>query len=99
MRLLLGASLLVAGVAALDAIRGDHWDQFAMLIVIAALAVAGLALRAREGNTVRLRADLMAWVEQQAAVTDDEPRLVIDRALAAYRARMLPESEEGSVER
>jgi len=87
MRLIIGVSLLVAGVAAIDAARGAHWDQFALLCVLAALLLIGLV---RSRRTVQPRSDLMNWVEQHAAATDDDPNRVVDRALAAYRAQMLP---------
>ena len=95
MRTLFGVSILVAVVAAIDAARGAHWDQFALLCVLAALSLIALV---RTGRTVEPRPDLMNWVEQQAAVTDDDPNRVVDRALAAYRAQMLPDAEDGRVD-
>lgn len=95
MRWLFGVSVLVAVVAAIDAARGAHWDQFALLCVLAALSLIALVAR---GRTVEPRPDLMNWVEQQAAVTDDDPNRVVDRALAAYRAQMLPDAEDGRVD-
>ena len=92
MRTLLGISMLIAIVAAIDAARGAHWDQFALLCVLGALSLIALV---GAGRTVRPRPDLMNWVEQQAAVTDDDPNRVVDRALAAYRAQMLSDSEDG----
>jgi len=95
MRILFGVSILVAVVAAVDAARGAHWDQFALLCVLAALSLTALI---GTGRTVQPRPDLMNWVEQQAAVTDDDPNRVVDRALAAYRAQMLPDAEDGRVD-
>ena len=95
MRMLFGVSILVAVVAAIDAARGAHWDQFALLCVLAALSLIALVGARR---TVEPRPDLMNWVEQQAAVTDDDPNRVVDRALAAYRAQMLPDVEDGRVD-
>lgn len=92
MRLLFGFSLLVAVVATIDAARGAHWDQFALLCVLVALSLIGLFSSHR---TVAPRSDLMNWVEQQAAVTDDDPKRIVDRALAAYRAQMLPNVKDG----
>ena len=95
MRTLLGVSILVAVVAAIDAARGAHWDQFALLCALAALsAIAAL----RAGGSVRPRPDLMNWVEWQASVTEDDPNRVVDRALAAYRSQMLPDEEDGCVD-
>lgn len=92
MRTLLGVSVLVAGIAAFDAAIGRHWDQFALLCV---LGVLSLIVMVNAGPRVRPRSDLMNWVEQQAAVTDDDPNRIVDRALAAYRAQMLPDAEDG----
>lgn len=97
MRVLLGVSIVVAVVAAVDAARGSHWDQFAMLVLLAALSASALAALVRAGRLIRLRPDLMAWVDGHAALSDDEPQRVVNRALAAYRAQMLPDAEEGSV--
>ena len=94
MRTLLGVSILVAVVAAIDAARGAHWDQFALLCALGALSLIALV---GAGRSVRPRPDLMNWVEQQAAVTDDDPSRIVDRALAAYRAQMLPDAEDGRV--
>ena len=94
MRTLLVISMLIAIVAAIDAARGAHWDQFALLCVLGALSLIALVIA---GRAVRPRPDLMNWVEQQAAVTDDDPNRVVDRALAAYRAQMLSDPEDGRV--
>ena len=96
MRVLSGISILVAVVAAIDAARGAHWDQFALLCVLAALSVITFVGARR---TVEPRPDLMNWVEEQAAVTDDDPNRIVDRALAAYRAQMLPDVQDGRVDR
>lgn len=97
MRTLQGVSILVAVVAAIDAARGAHWDQFALLCVLGALSSIALIILVGAGRSVRPRPDLMNWVEQQSAMTDDDPSRVVDRALAAYRAQMLPDSEDGRV--
>lgn len=89
MRILLATIVLFAAVAAFDAARGGHWDQFAMLVVIVVLAAAGLVLYRRRRPGVRPRSDLMAWLADQAALTDDSPDAIADRALAAYRAEFL----------
>jgi len=97
MRILLAIIALFAAVAAFDAVRGGHWDQFAMLVVIAALAVVALILYLRRRPGVRPRSDLMAWLADQAALTDDSPDAIADRALAAYRAELLPRPSDGSL--
>ena len=95
MRMLLGVSMLIAIVAAIDAARGAHWDQFALLCALGALSLIALGTA---GRGVRPRPDLMNWVEQQAALTDDDPNRLVDRALAAYRAQMLSDTEDGRVD-
>lgn len=95
-RMLLSASLVIVAVAVVDAVRGDHWDQVVMLTVLALLIGLVLGLEVRARTSIRLRPDLFAWVQTQAAHTDDEPRRVVARAVAAYRAEMLPEADEGA---
>ena len=95
MRLLMVISIGVAAVAAIDAARGGHWDQFVMLLILAVVAGVALVAQARAARSVRLRADLLAWVTQHAALTDDEIERVVDRAVSAYRDRLLPDGEAG----
>ena len=89
MRLLLGTSILLATVAALDAARGPHWDQFAMLVVLGLLSAGALWMSRVNRAAIVPRADLARWVREQSALTDDEPASIVDRALAAYRAQFL----------
>ena len=96
MRTLLGVSILIAVVGAVDAARGAHWDQFALLCALGALS---LIATIRSGRAIRPRSDLMHWVDWQASVTDDDPNRIVDRALAAYRSQMLPDAEDGCVDR
>ncbi len=79
-------ALLIAVVGSLDALRGDHWDQFGMLVAIAALLVADLVLRHFASPSITLRPDLVSWLQDEAAHTDDTPELIADRAVATYRA-------------
>ncbi len=92
MRVLLGTSVVVASIACLDAFRGNHWDQFTMLAVLAGVGLVALVIESRRSTSVRLRPDLFRWVEEHAAQTDDETRRVVDRAVASYRAEMLPDA-------
>ena len=93
-RTLLVSSIVVATVAGIDAVRGDHWDQVAMLLILGSLSAISLAVDTRRAPSVRLRPDLLAWVEDLAARTDDEPRRVVDRAVGAYRAKFSTTPEE-----
>lgn len=90
MNRLIGAAILLAVIGAFDAVRGDHWDQFAILIAVALLLWAALAVSPRRSQVVAPRPDLMDWLDEFAALTDDEPDRVADRALAAYRSQMVP---------
>ncbi len=91
MIVVLAGTALLALVGAFDAARGGHWDQFAILLAIAALSWVGLSVRVPARRTVAPRADLLRWVREHAATTDDEPNRVVDRALAAYRAGLMPD--------
>ena len=91
MAALLTISSVLTVVAAVDAARDGHWDQFAMLVAIGLTTVALWFRLAALRDAVRPRTDLMGWVRTHAAETDDEPQLVVDRALAAYRAGILPD--------
>ena len=62
-RTLLVSSIVVATVAGIDAVRGDHWDQVAMLLILGSLSAISLAVDTRRAPSVRLRPDLLAWVE------------------------------------
>lgn len=85
-RVLRTLAILIAVVGAVDAVRGEHWDQVAMLVVIAALLVVDLALGRLGPPTLAVRPDHLDWLEEEAARTDDTPALVAGRAVAAYRA-------------
>ena len=97
MRALLGASILLAVVGAIDAVRGDHWDQFVILVVIASACAGALALQRGGTRWVTPRPDLLEWAREQAAVTDDTVERIVDRALAAQRAQLHPEGSAPEV--
>jgi hypothetical protein len=74
-----------AAIGALDAVIGGTWDLVALFGVI---AFGELALLSRAGwrrRDVTLRADLARWLEQTAAVGDERPEDVADRAITVYR--------------
>ena len=77
---------LIAVVAAVDAGRGSHWDQLAMLAAIAGLlAVVAIADRLRP-PCVAIRADLIEWLRDESTRTDDSVARIASRALAEHRA-------------
>lgn len=93
LKIVLLLSVVVAALAAVDAVRGEHWDQFFLLVVLVAFQALAWSLARTFDTAVRLRRDLRSWVVDHAALTDDTPDAVVDRAMAAYRAEFLPHSE------
>ncbi len=93
LKIVLMISVLVSAMAAVDAARGEHWDQFFLLVVLVVLQTGAWALARTFDTAVRLRRDLRSWVVEHAALTDDTPDAVVDRAMAAYRAEFLPRAE------
>ncbi len=85
-RVLRATAILIAVVGAVDAIRGEHWDQVAMLTVIAVLLIIDLIAARLRPSTLAVRADHLDWLEEEAARADDTAALVAGRAIAAYRA-------------
>ena len=79
-------ALLIAVVGTIDAVRGQHWDQVAMLSVIALLLVVDIGLQRYRPDRLTIRADHLDWLREEAARTDDTAELVAGRAVAAYRA-------------
>ena len=85
-RLAAGVALLIAAVAAVDAVRGEHWDQLAMLAAIALLLVVLLLVDIMRPACVVVRADVAVWLRDEAARTDDSMSRIVARAVAEHRA-------------
>lgn len=82
------AALLTIGVAlsgAVIAMRTDVRGLAALFGFLAAVAVLGLRPE-RGRRPVRLRPDLVRWLEQVSALTAEPVEDVLDRSVSAYRA-------------
>ena len=82
-------TVLVAAVGAVDAAIGWSWDLVVVFGLVALLQLLLLARLSSRRRSIPIRADLMRWVRDRAAVEGDSPDLVVDRALAAYRADLV----------
>jgi hypothetical protein len=82
----LAVALVATAAGLVDALAGRAWDLVAVFgLVLAALAVAGAAVRSARGAVI-LRPDLAQWLRAQAAATGEPARRLGDRAVATYRA-------------
>ena len=81
--------LVAASLGVLDAAIGANWDLVVVLGVIAVVTVTDV-VRATSGRApIRLRADLVAWMDRRAAAHGERVEDVADRAVAAYRAGLV----------
>jgi hypothetical protein len=85
-RVAVGTALLIAVVAAVDAVRGSHWDQVVMLAAIAVLLVVVVVADRVRPPCVAVRADLIEWLRDESTRTDDSIARIASRALAEHRA-------------
>lgn len=94
-RTMLVAVIVLCGVGAIDAARGDEWD---LVVIFGAVAVMTAVLLARTSVSrilVPIRADLVRWMAARAAVTGDRTENLADRAVAAYRDGLTGEEHRG----
>ena len=80
-----------------DVVRIWHGDNFVRTLLVSVFFLIGLTivgflwlgrtLRAREGR-IRVRRDLLDWLESEAGRTGDDADRVAERAIAAYRSRL-----------
>lgn len=84
-RLTIAVMIAVAAVGVVAAALDDDWDLAAVFVVLAALAVGLLARTAARRPLVPIRADLVRWMNDRAAVSGDRMERLADRAIAAYR--------------
>ncbi len=87
--LVLIVATLVSLVGAIDAGVGNEWDLFAVFALVAALQLMLLTQLRAKRPLVPLRSDLVAWLRNEAALTDEPLEKLADRALAAYRAGLV----------
>lgn len=94
-RLVLTIAIVVTGVGALDAYVGRKWDLVAVFVFLGLLLMM-LWLRQRAHRVpVDLRSDLARFLEHQSQRTGEPMEDVVDRAVAAYRQGLFPDSAEG----
>lgn len=78
-------------------VRIWHGDDFLRTVLVSVFFLIGLTilgfvvtlrtLRSREGS-LRIRRDLLDWLENEGAETDEDPATLAERAISAYRARL-----------
>jgi hypothetical protein len=88
-RLVLVLLCVVALVGAVDAVVEGHWDLAAVFGSILALTVLLLLRHQSRRPPVPLRGDLVAWLRERGTATGEDPEIIADRALSAYRAGLV----------
>ena len=85
--------LVAASLGALDAAIGANWDLVVLFGVITIVTVTDV-VRATSGRApIRLRSDLLAWMDRRAAAHGERMEDVADRAVAAYRAGIVGDED------
>jgi hypothetical protein len=79
------ATVLVAAVGVVDALVGRAYDLVVVFTIVGALQLVLLARLSSRRPHVPVRADLVAWLTERAALEGDSVEAEIDRALAAFR--------------
>jgi hypothetical protein len=85
-KLILALAVLVSTVGAVDAASGGQWDLLTVFVLGALLQLALLVRLQSNRPAVPLRADLVSWLRDRAAVEGEPIGAVADRCLAACRA-------------
>lgn len=93
-RLVLVLLCVVAATGALDAAVDAHWDMVAVFGLNLVLATLLLVRHQSRRPPVPLRADLVDWLRDRAALTGEDPEMLADRAVSAYRAGLVPPQAE-----
>lgn len=78
-------------------VRIWHGDDFLRTVLVSIFFLIGLTalgfiwtvrtVRVREG-TLKIRRELLDWLEEEGTDTDEDPTVLAERAIAAYRARL-----------
>ena len=93
-RLLLATTAILATVGILDADISRKWDLVFVLALILAVQVA-VWIRLWWGRTsVDIRPDLAHWLHDRAVDGGETVEHVTDRAIAAYRAGLVDDSDD-----
>ena len=85
-RVVLLMTSLVLGVGVVDGIVSREWDFLAVFVASLALQLLLLARLSSRRPAVPIRRDLVAWLNQQAALAGEPMESVADRAISAYQA-------------
>lgn len=86
---------VVLGAGLVDATWGGHEDLAVVFALALALQIA-LFVRFRFGRQpTSLRPDLARWVDEHARATGEDPGLLTDRCVAAYRAGLVDGDRRG----
>jgi hypothetical protein len=87
-------NLSLAAIAAAGIVGSARADESGLLtlfvlvfVVVVLTSVVRLAVRPAE-RTLRVRADLVSWLERMSAVTGESPAAIAARGLSAYRAQL-----------
>jgi hypothetical protein len=91
---LLAVALVVTAVGLVDVVRDGDSDLTAVLAGLAILQAAALVTVLLGRRGVRLRPDLTAWLDRQAAATGEPVERLADRCVAAYRAGLTGDRQE-----
>jgi hypothetical protein len=91
---LLVVALVVTVVAAFDVVRDGDSDLTLVFTALAILQAAALATALLGSRGIRLRPDLTAWLDRQAAATGETVERLADRCVAAYRAGLTGDRQE-----
>ena len=87
-RVIVIATIAVAAIGAIDAVRGRSADLVAVFVLVGLLQVA-LLLRLQLGRRpITLRPDLAAWLDRRAELTGEGPDRIIDRLVAHHRSQI-----------
>jgi hypothetical protein len=88
-RAVLALTAAVAGVGVVDASAGRNWDLVAVFALIGVLQLVLLMRLSGRRRAVPLRADLVRWLRDRAAVEGESAELIADRAVSAYRSDLV----------
>jgi hypothetical protein len=87
-RVIVIATMAVAAIGAVDAVRGRNGDLIVVFLIVAALQLV-LLVRLQFGRRpIPLRPDLVAWLDERASITGEAPERIADRCISEYRAAL-----------
>ena len=87
-RVLILAIVLVALAGFFDAWVIEEPDLVVLFVTILVIGLVLLARTLSKRRSLRVRADLAAWLQQRSDLTGESPEQLADRALATYRLQL-----------